>query len=230
MSMLTSIFVQLDSKNSNMNDDQILERGGTEEDIKNYALANGANFTELDALNDEVLKCRFCPFQEYKFNETKELGFGPRYRIMFVGSSPAVTSNKSAGESKFDYFFKKLLLKVGITQEDFYFTNLSKTSVPSTHDFLTEDESKHCMSHLIKEITIVKPQIIVLLGKMTREAFKIRYPEKLVTKRFKSRRGSIKTKVFSISHPGVLHYHPELETKYLKTLKKALTNYQRILI
>lgn len=213
-----------------MNDEQILERGGTEEDIKKYAEANGADLTEIDVINDEIETCRFCPFQEYKFNPTKELGFGPHYRIMFVGSSPAVTSNKSEGESKFDYFFRKLLLKVGITQEDFYFTNLVKTSVPNGHDFLDENDSKHCMSHLIKEITIVKPQVIVLLGKMTREAFKIRYPETLVSKKFKSRYGSIKTKVFSLSHPGVLHYHPEQEAKYLKTLKKVLTNYNRILI
>lgn len=31
-----------------MNDDQILERGGTEEDIKSYAESNGANLTEKD--------------------------------------------------------------------------------------------------------------------------------------------------------------------------------------
>lgn len=41
-----------------MNDEQILERGGTEEDIRKYAEENGANLTREDVLDTEKQKIR----------------------------------------------------------------------------------------------------------------------------------------------------------------------------
>ncbi len=183
----------------------------------------------MTVLEKEILDCKFCPFLEYEFNKTKELGFGQKNRIMFVGSSPAVTSNKSKGESRFDYFFEALMQKVDITKKDYYFTNLVKTSIPAKV-VLTEEQAKHCFSHLLKEILEVKPQLIVLLGKVPRDAFGILYPNKIVMKKFNSKTYTHKAIVYAAAHPGMLHYKPDLEANYLKNLKIGLKYYKRILI
>lgn len=179
---------------------------------------------KLEDLNKQILECNYCPYQEFDFNETKELGFGKANKILFIGVSPAVSSNKTQGNSKFDLFFQNLLSKINIKAEDYYFTNLVKTSIPRGMNPGT-DEVRHCMSHLKKEILIVNPQIIIPLGSLTREAFEIRWPNKLLSKFISIGDLRKKFKVFPIAHPGSLHYHPEQEEAYLKTLKKATSFY-----
>lgn len=179
----------------------------------------------MEELEVEILKCNYCPFMEYEFNGTKELGFGAYYRILFIGSSPAITSNKSQGNSKFDKFFVELLAKVGIAKDDFYFTNLVKTSIPKGV-IVTDEQSKHCFSHVLKEIAIVKPQLVVPLGTIAREPFGIRWPDSFVKKSISGKR----MMVYPIAHPGTLHYHPEREQDYLRKLTKIFQHYKRNLI
>ena len=179
----------------------------------------------LSQTSIKIQDCKYCPFQEFDFNKSKELGFGNKYRIMFVGSSPAISSNKSCGKSKFDLFFNNLLSKVDISKRDYYFTNLCKTSIPKNLK-LTEEQVQHCLSHLKEEIKEVKPQIIVLLGSICRDAFWIRYPDKVYNMKI----GSLKIKVYPIAHPGFLHYEPAEEKSYLKKLTKIHKYYKRILI
>ena len=185
--------------------------------------------TELEKLNNEIERCTYCPFMEYKFNGTKELGFGEKYRIAFIGSSPAVTSNKSSGNSKFDSFFLDLLAKVNISRKDFYFTNLVKTSIPNNVK-PTYEQLKHCKSHVIQELLIVKPQVVILLGKIVREAFDIGYPGTVITKILLPGVKKNKAVFYTMAHPGTLHYEPEREEKYLRQLKLGLRFYKRVLI
>ena len=39
-----------------MNDDQIINKGGTEDDIEQYANQNGADLTKLDAFKDRLIR------------------------------------------------------------------------------------------------------------------------------------------------------------------------------
>lgn len=181
---------------------------------------------KIEEINKQIETCVYCPFQEYKFNRSKELGFGKPNKIMFIGSSPSMSSNKSQGHSSFDSFFNKLLLKVEITPEDYYFTNLCKTSIPANAT-LTEDQVKHCMSHLQKEILAVNPQIIVLLGRQVRSAFMLNWPENISVKIFKSKDARLKTVVYTLQHPGYLKYKPEDEEKYLLSLRKIFKYYKQ---
>lgn len=176
-------------------------------------------------LEQEILDCKFCPFQEYDFNKKKDLGFGSERRIMFIGTSPAITSNRSKGNSKFDKFFEELILKVGISKEEYYFTNLIKTAIPKNVE-PTEEQLKHCYSHLVKEIMLVKPQLIVLLGKLARQPFNLKWPDTKKKFFFELKDDKHSAIVFTLSHPGALHYTPENEEEYIKKLKKILTNYQ----
>jgi uracil-DNA glycosylase family 4 len=184
---------------------------------------------QKEELDKEILQCQLCPFQEYSFNKTKELGFGAQYRIMFIGLAPSISSNKSAGNSTFDHFFSSLLSKVELSAKDYYFTNLVKTAIPKDHS-LTTEQIEHCNSHLEKEVLLVKPQVIVLLGRDTRQAFGFRYPAEKGFRVFKNNNESHRVKIYTMSHPAILYYHPEQEVRYLKALKKCIKDYKLILI
>jgi len=179
----------------------------------------------IQELEQEIVDCNFCPFLEYDFNRKKELGFGKERRIMFIGSSPAITSNRIKGNSKFDKFFEKLLTKVDISKEEYYFTNLIKTAIPKNVE-PTDEQLKHCYSHLVKEIMLIKPQIIVILGKLARKPFGLKWPDSKKKFFFTLKDDKHSATIFTLSHPGALHYAPEQEEEYIKKLKKILTNYQ----
>lgn len=180
----------------------------------------------LEEINNQIETCVYCPFLEYKFNQKKELGFGKQYKIMFIGICPSLSSNRSPGYSSFDKFFNELLLKVEITKEDYYFTNLCKTTIPA-NVVLNDEQVKHCMSHLTKEIFEVRPQLIVLLGRQVRSAFGINWPESFSSKVFRSGDNKHKTYIYTLQHPGYLKYKPEEELKYLVSLRKIFRIYKQ---
>lgn len=181
---------------------------------------------KLEEVNKQIQACNYCPFLEYKYNSAKEYGHGHCNKIMFVGNSPSVLSNKRNKFSSFDIYFSKLLAKVELTSKDYYFTNLCKTSIPPGV-ILTEDQVKHCLSHLNKEIIAVKPQIVVLLGKQVRDAFNINWPGSVNVKIVSAAGEKHKTVFYTLPHPGFLKYFPDEEERYLQNLKKIFKVYKR---
>jgi hypothetical protein len=71
-----------------MNDEQILQRGGTETDIEEYAKQKGADFTETDFLKDllirkiEEFKPRKDIFGLSKTNKAKILAYNRVIRLI----------------------------------------------------------------------------------------------------------------------------------------------------
>ena len=182
----------------------------------------------LEKINKEIQECPYCPFIEYEFNKVRELGFGEKGKIMFIGLAPAISSNRSQGQSRFDFFFENLLKQVGIKRSDYYFTNLCKTAQPRDI-ILDEEQIEHCKGHLMQEILEVDPILIVFLGKVVREAFFVMWPEYLVRRRIDTRSKSKFFKCFALAHPAMLHYRPELKEKYLKALNKINEVYTGLL-
>lgn len=171
-----------------------------------------------------IQDCQFCPYIEYSANAQRQLGYGVKNRLMFIGRSPSFMDSK-----QFKKAFQDLLSKVDVTKEDYYFTNLVKTIVPK-EEVLTKEIVEHCMSHINEEIKLIIPQVIFLMGKDTREAFGIRYPLTMKSKIFWTERGRFNTLLYSIPSPSSLYYHPEQEEDYLKLLNKGLKHYKPILL
>ena len=91
-------------------------------------------------------------------------GEGPkRAKIMLIGEAPGATEIRLrkpfmglSGE-----FLWKQLNKIGLTRKKVYVTNIVKEKVKGK---LTEKQIKKWLPALKKEISSVKPKIIVLLG------------------------------------------------------------------
>ena len=91
-------------------------------------------------------------------------------RVMFVGEAPgrneAETGRPFIGRS--GKLLRKTILEVGLREEDVYITSpvkyLPDYGTPTTKDIL------HGKTHFDKQVEIISPKIIVLLGRVAAEA------------------------------------------------------------
>jgi len=159
----------------------------------------------LKELNILIRDCTECS------KGPKELGWGTPEKILFVGQCPTQNSvEKIGGESNFDLFFLDLLARIGITEKDFYFTNAVK--IPKRTYDLSIEEQDHFLGHLLDEIVLIKPKLIIALGNSAKVSLQ---------------RG--RQKFIHIMHPASLKYKGSIYRKLLiSELKKIQTKYERI--
>lgn len=128
----------------------------------------------LSDLNKIISKCKKCSL--YKTKNTDIFGAGPSgAKIMFIGEAPGKTEDiegrpfvGSAGK-----FLTEMLKEIKIPRNEVYITNVLKHRPPENRDPKPE-EIKVCWPHILKEIEIIKPLLIVLLGKHALNCF---FPE-----------------------------------------------------
>lgn len=162
---------------------------------------------ELLAFNEELKSCEDCPIDR-RFKH--EFGWGVLNKIMFIGQCPAFSNTQGKrGNSEFDKFFMTLIEPLGLSFTDFYFTNLVKTPVKIND--MNEAVLKHCATHLVDEVKLVKPQLVLCLGK-----FSYQYAKK----------AGIQCR--PLAHPGSIRYGNMTEEQWKEELKVKLHQYDPI--
>lgn len=121
--------------------------------------------TELSDLAREVAICTRCPLAQAR---TKAVpGEGPvNASIMFIGEGPGFHEDQqgrpfvgAAGQ-----FLNELLQSIGLKREEVYITNVVKCRPPGNRDPQPE-EIEACRAYLDRQIAIIKPKVIVTLGR-----------------------------------------------------------------
>lgn len=159
--------------------------------------------TKLEQFNEALQYCNECP------RGIKEGGWGQGRLIMFIGQSPAMRSEGiTPGQSEFDKFFLDLIAEAEISQRDFYFTNLIKT--PVYIEEVTERQFMHGISHLIQEVQLIRPAIVIALG---------RHAQRWVSSDHVGRR------VYSIMHPGSIKYGSISRKEWVAKLERIIHYY-----
>ncbi len=123
--------------------------------------------SELTELYKEVSVCQRC---ELAKGRTKTVpGEGPESaEIMFIGEAPGFHEDRqgrpfvgAAGK-----FLEELLASIGLTRGDVYICNVIKCRPPSNRD-PQPDEMAACKPFLDKQIELVRPKLIVTLGRFS---------------------------------------------------------------
>lgn len=90
----------------------------------------------------------------------------PLSEVVFIGEAPGEQEDKqqrpfvgNAGK-----FLEELLLSIGLKREDVYITNVVKFRPPENRD-PTPEEKEACMPFLQMELAIIRPKVIVPLGR-----------------------------------------------------------------
>ena len=119
------------------------------------------SWEELESL---CKNCKKCKLAQGRINVV--IGDGNKNAdIMFVGEGPGADEDIQGIPfvGKAGKLMDKAFEGIGIKREEIYIANIVKCRPPSNRN-PEKDEAQACMEYLKKQIELVKPKVIVLLG------------------------------------------------------------------
>ncbi len=127
--------------------------------------------SELTDLYAEIRTCTQCVLAEGRTNAVP--GEGPEdATIMFIGEGPGFHEDRlgrpfvgAAGN-----YLNELLEKIGLDREDVYITNVVKCRPPGNRD-PQADEIEACRLYLDKQIELLRPRLVVTLGRFSMQRY-----------------------------------------------------------
>ena len=120
------------------------------------------NWEELEKSIENCNKCKL-----YRTRQNIVFGVGnKKAKIMFIGEGPGADEDRQ-GEpfvGRAGKLMNMAFQAVGLKREEVYIANIVKCRPPSNRN-PEEDEATVCINYLRNQVMLVKPKIIVLLGK-----------------------------------------------------------------
>jgi uracil-DNA glycosylase len=126
---------------------------------------NSNNNPELLKVRQEVLICQNCPLAKTRTNAVPGEG-DPNSDILLIGEAPGANEDKNGvpfcGQA--GKFLDEMLKDIGLSREEVFITNTVKCRPPENRD-PEEEEKSACRPYLERQFEIIKPKLIVLLGR-----------------------------------------------------------------
>lgn len=123
--------------------------------------------SELEELCEEIRRCQKCRLAKGRTLTVPGAG-SPKADIMFIGEAPGFHEDQqglpfvgAAGQ-----FLDKLLASINLSRQDVYIANVIKCRPPNNRD-PQPDELAACRPYLDKQIALIKPKMIVTLGRFS---------------------------------------------------------------
>lgn len=127
--------------------------------------------SRLTELNQQITTCQKCILGQSRTHAVP--GEGPEDAdIMFIGEAPGFHEDQqgrpfvgAAGR-----FLEELLASIGMTREDVFIANIIKCRPPGNRDPYS-DEIEACRPYLDQQIELIKPRMVITLGRFSMEMF-----------------------------------------------------------
>jgi DNA polymerase len=172
---------------------------------------------DLQKIAKEIERCEVC--NKYKIGLIIPGEGKPNAKIMFMGEAGGPTESKVGRPfvGRSGKFLMQLLSSIGIKREDVFLTSPVKYYPGSRAP--TNEEIMHGMIHTSKQIEIINPKLIVMLGNV---ALKALFPnEKLKVSEIHGnpirKNGRI---YFPTFHPSAARRFPKVREKMIKDFEK----------
>ncbi|MCS7098008.1 MAG: type-4 uracil-DNA glycosylase [Candidatus Methanomethyliaceae archaeon] len=160
----------------------------------------------LQAIAKEIAECRKCRLWTMRLNPVPGDG-NPNAKIMFIGEAPGYYEDIEG--KPFVGAAGRLLnqLLMGLNREELFITNIVKCRPPNNRAPLF-DEIAACAEYLDRQILIIKPKVIVCLGR-----YSTNYILKKSGIKIPNSIAKIRGRLFSIDYQGlrifaIFTYHP----------------------
>jgi len=172
---------------------------------------------KLQKIKQQVTKCTKCELSKTRNKSVPGKG-NYKADVIFVGEAPGKNEDMK-GEPFIGIAGKKLAMALdsaGVTREEVYITNIVKCRPPKNR-VPTTDERNTCQNYLEKEIDIIKPKIICVLGNT---AFNSLLNGNEITK-FRGKIAKKNNQLYFLSvHPAATIYNQKLISVLKKDMKK----------
>ena len=119
---------------------------------------------QLEELHKVIRNCRLCHL--YKTRRNAVPGEGPASsRVMFIGEAPGAREDESGHPfvGRSGELLTSMLEEIGLSRKNVFITSILKSRPPKNRA-PKQHEIKTCLPYLERQIEIIKPQIVVLLG------------------------------------------------------------------
>lgn len=121
------------------------------------------NWEELEEAIKDCNECKLC-------NGRKNIVFGTGNKeadLMFIGEGPGADEDIQGIPfvGKAGQLMNKAFDGLGINREEVYIANIVKCRPPNNRD-PEQDEAMVCINYLRNQVMLVKPKVIVLLGRI----------------------------------------------------------------
>jgi DNA polymerase len=123
------------------------------------------NSKTLDELESKIHNCVKCPLGKTRTNFVFGVG-DPSADIVFIGEAPGADEDLQ-GEpfvGRAGQLLNKMLASIGIRRSEVYICNVLKCRPPGNRN-PSPSEISACSPYLIKQLEILKPKVIVSLGR-----------------------------------------------------------------
>jgi DNA polymerase len=182
---------------------------------------------ELDKIRKEAISCVNCGLSKTR----NKVVFGegnPDAEIMFIGEAPGANEDKegipfcgAAGK-----FLDEMLTSIGLQRDDIFIANTVKCRPPDNRD--PEDSEKEACRHfLTRQIELIKPKVIVCLGRHASATLLPGQPSisKIHGKPLKKRSGIVYLPLY---HPAAALHNGGLRQTLLNDFAKIPTILKKI--
>jgi DNA polymerase len=186
-----------------------------------FAPASPATDDTLDLITADIgadcRRCKLCTLGR------SQIVFGvgnPRARLMFVGEAPGEEEDKR-GEpfvGRAGQLLTKIIEAIGLTRDQVYIANVIKCRPPGNRN-PEPDEVAQCEPFLFRQIDVIKPRVIVPLGKFAAQSLlKTGDPITRLRGRQFDYRGAALIPTF---HPAYLLRNPSAKREVWEDMKKV---------
>lgn len=180
----------------------------------------------LEELYKEIRRCEDCELARYRTNVVPGEG-PPDARVMFIGEAPGYHEDKqgrpfvgAAGQ-----FLTRLLASIGLSREEVYICNIIKCRPPQNRDPLPK-EIRACAKWLDRQIEIIKPKVIVTLGRYSLNKF---LPGASISKAHGTHTEVKGFTVFALHHPAAALHRQDLREVIEADFRKLKELLDRVL-
>lgn len=122
--------------------------------------------SDISCLNKEILECTQCALHVGRTHAVPGVG-NPTAELMIVGEAPGEEEDRQGlpfvGRS--GHLLTGTLGKIGLNREDIFIANIVKCRPPKNRDPLPGEVEK-CSPFLRKQVELVRPKVIVALGRV----------------------------------------------------------------
>jgi uracil-DNA glycosylase len=173
--------------------------------------------SDLTALCAEINVCQKCGLGRLRLKAVP--GDGPENAaIMFIGEAPGWHENQQgrpfvgpAGQ-----LLDELLGSISLKRQDVYICNVIKCRPPDNRDPLP-DEIAACADYLDRQMAIIKPKVIVTLGRFSMAKF---FGQESISRIHGQARAIGELTVFPMYHPAAALHQPRLRADLVTDMKK----------
>lgn len=175
----------------------------------------------LEAVRAEIGDCTRCPLAYAGRHKIVFADGDPNARLMFVGEGPGADEDAQGLPfvGKAGQLLNNMISAMGVQREQVYIANIVKCRPPGnrTPEYV---EATTCSQFLVKQIDIVRPQVIVALGSTAATyLLGVRQSLSSLRGRWHSSRGA---KVVVTYHPAFLLRDPRQKGEAWKDLQMAM--------